>query len=80
MRKNTLTFKINNNGLLNVMQNEINTKVVVKNIDENRHYKQIAEILPEDFVMLINFYRHIKENDIQNDFINPFGKNKEQED
>lgn len=28
-------------------------------------------------VMLVNFYRYIKGNDIQHDFINPNGKNKE---
>jgi hypothetical protein len=27
--------------------------------------------------MLLNLYRYIKDNDIQNDFINPNGANKE---
>ena len=30
-----------------------------------------------DMVMLLNFYRYIKDNDIRNDFINPEGVNKE---
>lgn len=30
-----------------------------------------------DMVMLLNLYRWTKDNDIQNDFINPYGKNKE---
>lgn len=30
-----------------------------------------------DMVMLMNLYRYIKDNDIQNDFINPYRKNKE---
>lgn len=30
-----------------------------------------------DLVMLLNLYRYIKDNNIQNDFINPNGKNKE---
>ena len=35
-------------------------------------------IPPGDFVMLVNLYKHIKYNDIRNDFINPYGKNKEE--
>ena len=31
-----------------------------------------------DLVMLLNFYYHVKGNDIKNDFINPYGR-KEQE-
>ena len=27
-----------------------------------------------DMVMLINFYRYIKDHDIQHDFVNPYGK------
>ena len=35
-----------------------------------------TEYIPAgDMVMLINFYRYIKDNDIQNDFINYNGKN-----
>lgn len=30
-----------------------------------------------DFVMLLNYYKYIKDNDIQNDFINYHGKKKE---
>ena len=30
-----------------------------------------------DMVMLLNLYRWTKDNDIQNDVINPYGKNKE---
>lgn len=30
-----------------------------------------------DMVMLLNFYRYVKDNDIRNDFINPEGVNKE---
>lgn len=28
-----------------------------------------------DFVMLLNFYKYVKDNNIQNDFINCYGKN-----
>ena len=75
MRLNTLSFKTNNKGLLNMIQHEIDGTVIVKCLEEDKSYKQIAEIPAGDMVMLINMYKYIKENDIQNDFINPHGKN-----
>lgn len=38
----------------------------------------IYDIPAGDFVMLLNYYRYVKDNNIQNDFINPDGKNKEE--
>lgn len=74
MRKNTLSFKVNNNGILNMIQHEIDGTVVVKRLEKDKSYKQVAEIPAGDMVMLINLYNYIMENDIQNDFINPYGK------
>lgn len=74
MRQNTLSFKTNNNGLLNMIQHEIDGKVIVKRLEKDKSYKQIAEIPAGDMVMLINMYKYVIENDIQNDFINPYGK------
>lgn len=74
MRQNTLSFKVNNNGILNMIQHEIDGKVIVKCLEKDRGYKTITAIPPGDMVMLVNMYRYIKENDIQNDFINPNGK------
>ena len=76
MRQNTLSFKTNNNGILNMIQHEIDGKVIVKRLEKDKEYKTIAVIPPNEMVMLINMYNYIKENDIQNDFINPHGKNK----
>ena len=42
---------------------------------KDKGYKTITTIPAGDMVMLVNLYKHIKENDIQNDFINPHGKN-----
>lgn len=78
MRQNTLSFKTNNNGILNMIQHEIDGTVIVKRLEEDKSYKQIAEIPAGDMVMLVNMYNYIKENDIQNDFLNPNGKNKGQ--
>lgn len=74
MRQNTLSFKTNNNGILNMIQHELDGKVIVKRLEKNNGYKQIVEIPAGDMVMLINMYKYIKENNIQNAFINPDGK------
>lgn len=76
MRQNTLSFKTNNAGILNMIQHEVDGNIIVKRLEKNNGYKQIVEIPAGDMVMLVNLYKHIKENDIQNDFINPHGKNK----
>lgn len=75
MRQNTLSFKTNNNGIMNMIQHEIDGKVTVKRLEKDKGYKTITTIPAGDMVMLVNLYKHIKENDIQNDFINPHGKN-----
>ena len=77
MRQNTLSFKTNNNGIMNMIQHEIDGTVIVKCLEEDKSYQQIVEIPAGDMVMLVNLYKHIKENDIQNAFINPNGKNKD---
>ena len=74
MRQNTLSFKINNNGILNMIQHEIDGKVIVKRLEKDKGYKTITTIPAGDMVMLINMYKYIKENNIQNAFINPDGK------
>ena len=75
MRQNTLSFKTNNGGILNMIQYEVDGNIIVKRLEKNNGYKQIAEIPAGDMVMLVNMYKYIKENDIQNAFINPHGKN-----
>ena len=77
MRQNTLSFKTNNNGILNMIQHELDGKVVVKRLEKDKGYKTITTIPAGDMVMLINMYKYIKENEIQNNFTNSHGKNKE---
>lgn len=68
-----ITYEVNNGNKLELIQRGHDGTVL---ISDNSISK--VEFVPAgDMVMLINFYRHIKENDIQNDFINPHGKNKE---
>ena len=71
-----MLFHTNNHGFLNVEQITTDADVKVRT-GTNNIVEHIEEISAGDFVMLINLYRYIKENDIQNDFINPYGKNKE---
>lgn len=71
-----MLFHTNNHGFLNVEQATTDAPVKVRT-GTNNTVERIEEISAGDFVMLINLYRYIKENDIQNDFINYHGKNKE---
>ena len=71
-----MLFHTNNHGFLNVEQTTTDADVKVRT-GTNNIVEHIEEISAGDFVMLINWYKYIKGNDIQNDFINPHGKNKE---
>ena len=75
---NSLSFKVNNNGILKLVQNEIDGTVHVNRLEKGNGYKNIINISAGDMVMLINMYKYIKENDIENSFINTNGKNKEE--
>lgn len=78
---NKFTYSTNNGGTLELIQRERDGKVLIVSKDEKGDHESIPDseafITPGDMVMLINFYRYIKQNDIQNDFINPEGKNRE---
>lgn len=76
MRQSTLSFKTNNNGIMNMIQHELDGKIVVKRLEKDKGYKTITSIPAGDMVMLVNMYKYVKENNILNAFINPNGKNK----
>lgn len=65
---NTFKFKVNNGQVMELSQCGIDHDVILEEVDP-------LYIPAGDMVMLLNLYRHIKDNDIQNDFINPHGKN-----
>lgn len=74
---NKLIYFTNNNSTIEIQQNEPDGKATVHIFHDNKDYsdtKNDIEIPNGDVVMLINLYRYVKENDIQNDFINPYGK------
>lgn len=72
-----IEFKINNDQIIQIHQSEQYGEVHVDIGRFSGEYLRNCSIPAGDFVMLLNLYRYIKENDIQNDFINPNGKNKE---
>lgn len=80
---NTISFDINNGRKLVFEQAEHDGNVIVKHIKADGEVDTESVYAPHrinvgQFVMLYNLYKHIMNNDIQNDFINPNGKNKEE--
>lgn len=71
-----MLFHTNNHGFLDVEQITTDANVTLRT-GTNHVVEHIEEISAGDFVMLINWYRYIKDNDVQNDFINPYGNTKE---
>ena len=67
-----ITFDVNNHGKVTLEQKAHDKSVTVTHGNGN-----ITIISPGDFIMLLNIYNYIKNNDIQSDFINPYGKNTE---
>ena len=69
-----MKINVNNKRILTIEQAVADVEIVLTTKSENK-VDEVYSITPGDFVMLLNLYRYIKENDIQNDFINPYGKN-----
>lgn len=69
---------INNNGTLRLSQTEADKArcgIAVENLDDKGKVYRRDLISEGDFVMLINYYQYVVDNDIQDDFINPNGLN-----
>lgn len=82
MNNNAIEIDINNGGKLKVYQSEadkIRVGVSLEQIDSNGNVARRDLIDEGDFVMLMNYYRYIKDYDIQDDFINVNGKNSREE-
>ena len=71
-----LTYDVNNGQTLILTQEKHDGDVTLVRGDGGIRIPE-RTIPPGDMVMLLNLYRYIKDHDIQNDFINPFGRNKE---
>jgi len=73
-----LTYSINNAGKLELVQRGHDGTVLIMDSNrENQEERKSDYISAGNMVMLINYYRYIIDNDIQNDFINPNGANYE---
>lgn len=74
-----ISFEINNGRKLELHQNKPNGGIIMERIASDGTVESRRGIKNGDFVMLINLYEYIKDNDIRNDFINPNGKNTDTE-
>lgn len=72
-----LSFSYGNGKTLKLVQRRHDGTVFA--VDPNRIIKpnKGCYIPAGDMLMLISFYQYVKSNDIQNDYINPYGRNKE---
>lgn len=79
---NNIDIRINNGRTMRIVQTETDKNregIGVETLDENGNLEERELIDEGDFVMLINYYRYIKEYDIKNDFINRDGINNEED-
>lgn len=73
-----IILEVNNGNTLFLDQVSKDGDTIVSRYDGDKMTYEYT-IPAGDMVMLLNLYRWTKENDIQNDFINPYGKNKEED-
>ena len=67
---------LEDNGTMELHQEEPNGTIIVHtfyNSSDAVETKNDIEIPADDMAMLVGAYQLIKSNDIQNDFINPYG-------
>lgn len=75
---NSLTYFVNNNRTIKLAQKKPDGNVEVKAyLGDVCVNKREIIIPPGDMIMLLNYYNYVKENNIKNDFINPYGMNEE---
>lgn len=75
--KKGIEIEVNNGRTMFLTQVASDGDLILNTYDGEK--MEFAGRIPAgDVVMLINYYKYIKSNDIQNDFINPLGKNKEE--
>lgn len=72
-----IILEVNNSDTLFIDQVSRDGDTILSRYDGDK--MEYERTIPAgDMVMLLNLYRWVKDNDIQNDFINPYGKNKEE--
>ena len=79
---NIIEIDINNKGILRVYQSDsdkIRGGISVESVSYNGEIYRRDLINEGDFVMLMNYYRYIKDNDIKDEFINTNGINSKED-
>lgn len=71
-----INFDVNNGDKILLTQENNDGKVTVTRADKKGNIDYEYDISAGDFIMLLNLYRYVKDNDIRHDFINPNGNNK----
>ena len=71
-----LSYDVNNERTLVLSQEKHDGPVTaeIRNRDGSLCGDDGFVIQPGEMVMLMNYYRYIKANDIRDDFINPYGR------
>ena len=75
---NNIEVEINNGGKFKLSQSEADKAhcgILLETIDYKGEVYRRDLISEGDFVMLMNYYMYVKDNDIKDDFINIEGKN-----
>lgn len=70
-----LEIQVNNNRTMTLSQIEQDGDIYCQ-VGKNDDIDTEIIISAGDMVMLVNYYKHIKDNNIQCDFINPNGSSK----
>lgn len=70
-----IELEVNNQRVLQLTQPYQYNDIEVTTHNK-KDYEESYNIPAGDMVMLLNYYRYVKDNDIQCDFINYHGKNK----
>lgn len=72
---NRIEMEVNNGRIIQLAQQQIDGNITLTTYNKKSalvdHEQNISA---SDMVMLINYYRYIKDNNIQCDFINPNGE------
>jgi hypothetical protein len=80
MERKMIELKVNNNRTIQIHQvskvdGNQNREITVDTFESDGQLENYYGIPEGDFIMLLNYYRYIKDNNIQCDFINYNGKN-----
>ncbi|MNW61400.1 hypothetical protein D3C74_394540 [compost metagenome] len=69
---NKIEFEINNNRTMQLAQQSYDGSITLSTFNKTTSETDHEEVITAgDMVMLINYYRHVKSNNIQCDFVNP---------